>query len=229
MPPRSSSPICERSLDLTLIGIGRRDIPQCSPKHFFMEAFYRTFSGGRRPSPVVLRPSELVPVLPVGRICHVLVQWMNELLVPARQVELVLLRIRDVQNILQQDGHCSVNSYLGSSAKPFPVGLSCLSEPPAVAGIKPHLIRLNNPAAGCWHDVGSRAVSSRGVITGANSPPSNNRIGPVTRRSEKRGRFSTGKPPTIRRDGFYEFQGICLPGSQVQHCNLSGVEDRWSR
>src|ERR1035437_6906188 len=50
MPPRSSSPICERSLDLTLIGIGRRDIPQCSPKHFLMEVLYRTFSGGRRPS-----------------------------------------------------------------------------------------------------------------------------------------------------------------------------------
>src|ERR1035437_3349866 len=50
MPPRSSSPICERSLDLTLIGIGRRDIPQCSPKHFLMEVFCRTFSGGRRPS-----------------------------------------------------------------------------------------------------------------------------------------------------------------------------------
>src|ERR1035441_2674961 len=49
MPPRSSSPICERSLDLTLIGIGRRDIPQCSSKHFHMEAFYRTFSGGQRP------------------------------------------------------------------------------------------------------------------------------------------------------------------------------------
>src|ERR1035437_3536190 len=49
MPPRSSSPICERSLDLTLIGIGRRDIPQCSPKHFLMEVFCRTFSGGRRP------------------------------------------------------------------------------------------------------------------------------------------------------------------------------------
>src|ERR1017187_7037363 len=49
MTPRSSSPICERSLDLTLIGIGRRDIPQCSSKHFHMEAFYRTFSGGQRP------------------------------------------------------------------------------------------------------------------------------------------------------------------------------------
>src|ERR1035437_8534710 len=49
MPPRSSSPICERSLDLTLIEIGRRDIPQCSPKHFFMQMFYRTFSGGQRP------------------------------------------------------------------------------------------------------------------------------------------------------------------------------------
>src|SRR5450756_63958 len=49
MPPRSNSPICERSLDLTLIEIGRRDIPQCSPKHFFMKAFYRTFSGGQRP------------------------------------------------------------------------------------------------------------------------------------------------------------------------------------
>src|ERR1035437_7254239 len=50
MPPRSSSPICERSLDLTLIGIGRRDIPQCSSKQFHTEAFYRTFSGGQRPS-----------------------------------------------------------------------------------------------------------------------------------------------------------------------------------
>src|ERR1039457_2792000 len=49
MPPGSSSPICERSLDLTLIGIGRRDIPQCSSKHFHMEAFYQTFSGGQRP------------------------------------------------------------------------------------------------------------------------------------------------------------------------------------
>src|ERR1035441_2808909 len=49
MPPRSSSPICERSLDLTVIGIGRRDIPQCSSKHFHMEAFSRTFSGGQRP------------------------------------------------------------------------------------------------------------------------------------------------------------------------------------
>src|ERR1035438_6580559 len=50
MPRRSSSPICERSLDLTLIGIGRRDIPQCNSKHFHMEAFYQTFSGGQRPS-----------------------------------------------------------------------------------------------------------------------------------------------------------------------------------
>src|ERR1035437_7582161 len=50
MPPRSSSPICERSFDLTLIEIGRRDIPQCSPKHFIMQMFYRTFSSGRRPS-----------------------------------------------------------------------------------------------------------------------------------------------------------------------------------
>src|SRR5450759_4638736 len=49
MPPRSNSPICERSLDLTLIEIGRRDIPQCSPKHFFTQMFYRTFSGGQRP------------------------------------------------------------------------------------------------------------------------------------------------------------------------------------
>src|ERR1035437_9547744 len=30
--------------------IAHRDIPQCSPKHFLMEVFYRTFSGGRRPS-----------------------------------------------------------------------------------------------------------------------------------------------------------------------------------
>src|ERR1035441_1581065 len=52
MPPRSSSPICERSLDLTLIGIGRRDIPQCSSKHFHTEAFYRTFSGGQTPSSI---------------------------------------------------------------------------------------------------------------------------------------------------------------------------------
>src|ERR1017187_4194632 len=43
MPPRSNSRICERSLDLTLIGIGQRAIPQCSQKHFFMEAFYRMF------------------------------------------------------------------------------------------------------------------------------------------------------------------------------------------
>src|ERR1039458_7632987 len=50
MPRRSSSPICERSLDLTLIGIGRRDIPQCNSKHFHMEALYKTFSGGQRPS-----------------------------------------------------------------------------------------------------------------------------------------------------------------------------------
>src|SRR5450759_4319459 len=49
MPPRSSSPICERSLDLTLIGIGRRDIPQCSLKHFLMQMLYRTFSSGQRP------------------------------------------------------------------------------------------------------------------------------------------------------------------------------------
>src|ERR1035437_1891563 len=55
MPPRSSSPICERSLDLTLIGIGRRDIPQCSPNHFLMQMFYRTFSGGQRPSRPVLK------------------------------------------------------------------------------------------------------------------------------------------------------------------------------
>src|SRR5664280_257713 len=55
MPPRSSSPICERSLDLTLIGIGRRDIPQCSSKHFHMEAFYRTFSGGQRPRSLTLK------------------------------------------------------------------------------------------------------------------------------------------------------------------------------
>src|ERR1019366_1106793 len=52
MPPRSSSPICERSLDLTLIGIVRRDIPQCSSKHFHTEAFYRTFSGGQTPSSI---------------------------------------------------------------------------------------------------------------------------------------------------------------------------------
>src|ERR1017187_5688347 len=58
MPPRSSSPICERSLDLTLIGIGRRDIPQCSSKHFHMEAFYRTFSGGQRPREWLLRAKE---------------------------------------------------------------------------------------------------------------------------------------------------------------------------
>src|ERR1035437_7378374 len=50
MPTSSSSPICERSFDLTLIEIGRRDIPQCSPKHFIMQMFYRTFSSGRRPS-----------------------------------------------------------------------------------------------------------------------------------------------------------------------------------
>src|ERR1035437_1515536 len=49
MPPRSNSPICERSLDLTLIEIGRRDIPQCSPKHSFTQMFYRTCSGGQRP------------------------------------------------------------------------------------------------------------------------------------------------------------------------------------
>src|SRR5450759_4626985 len=55
MPPRSNSPICERSLDLTLIEIGRRDIPQCSPKHFFTQMFYRTFSGGQRPSADDLR------------------------------------------------------------------------------------------------------------------------------------------------------------------------------
>src|ERR1017187_2848294 len=58
MPPRSSSPICERSLDLTLIGIGRRDIPQCSSKHFHMEAFYQTFSGGQRPSLSAARPAK---------------------------------------------------------------------------------------------------------------------------------------------------------------------------
>src|ERR1035441_9526861 len=62
MPPRSSSPICERSLDLTLIGIGRRDIPQCSSKHFHMEAFYHTFSGGQRPSqPAAPSPSAATP------------------------------------------------------------------------------------------------------------------------------------------------------------------------
>src|SRR5208283_1334586 len=49
MPSRSSSEICERSLDLTLIGIGRRIIPQCAQKHFFREAFYKTSSGGRKP------------------------------------------------------------------------------------------------------------------------------------------------------------------------------------
>src|ERR1035441_2477080 len=42
------------SLDLTLIGIGRRDIPQRSSKHFHMEAFYQTFSGGQRPSQLAL-------------------------------------------------------------------------------------------------------------------------------------------------------------------------------
>src|SRR5208283_1801726 len=62
MPPRSSSPICERSLDLTLIGIGRRDIPQCSPKHFRMEVFYRTFSDGQRPSqPPFSPPTSAAP------------------------------------------------------------------------------------------------------------------------------------------------------------------------
>src|ERR1035438_10495672 len=66
MPPRSSSPICERSLDLTLIGIGRRDIPQCSSKHFHMEAFYQTFSGGQRPSKVFVLPYH------IGFSCSVL-------------------------------------------------------------------------------------------------------------------------------------------------------------
>src|ERR1035441_5555708 len=62
MHPRSSSPICERSLDLTLIGIGRRDIPQCSPKHFLMQMFYRTFSGGQRPSvPICIIPWPIAP------------------------------------------------------------------------------------------------------------------------------------------------------------------------
>src|SRR5450759_255781 len=60
MPPRSNSPICERSLDLTLIEIGRRDIPQCSPKHFFTQLFYRTFSGGQRPRSVDSFPAGAV-------------------------------------------------------------------------------------------------------------------------------------------------------------------------
>src|ERR1035441_10336045 len=50
MPSRSSSPICESSLVLALIVIGRRDIAQCSSKHFHMEAFYQAVSGGQRPS-----------------------------------------------------------------------------------------------------------------------------------------------------------------------------------
>src|SRR5450759_1666634 len=76
MPPRSNSPICERSLDLTLIEIGRRDIPQCSPKHFFTQMFYRTFSGGQRPRlafhsrpepQVTAKPQLFNPVSPVPK------------------------------------------------------------------------------------------------------------------------------------------------------------------
>src|ERR1022692_4034864 len=54
MPPRNSWPICVRSFGLILIGMGRRAIPQYAIKHFNMEVFYRTSSGGRRPSPLHL-------------------------------------------------------------------------------------------------------------------------------------------------------------------------------
>src|ERR1035437_7180709 len=75
MPPRSNSPICERSLDLTLIEIGRRDIPQCSPKHSFTQMFYRTLSGGQTPSSLhparmlqpALHPRTAPPPPPVPR------------------------------------------------------------------------------------------------------------------------------------------------------------------
>src|SRR5664279_310014 len=86
MPPRSSSPICERSLDLTLIGIGRRDIPQCSSKHFHMEAFYRTFSGGQgTSSPQVLSSAAVLvgfdadPHPDVLRPCKFPVQFRKSL------------------------------------------------------------------------------------------------------------------------------------------------------
>src|ERR1035441_6912873 len=51
MPPRNNWPICVRSFDLILIGIGRRAIPQYAIKHLTMQMFYRTSSDGRRPSP----------------------------------------------------------------------------------------------------------------------------------------------------------------------------------
>ena len=54
MPPRSNSQICVRSFGLILTGIGRRAIPQYAIKHFNMEVFYSTSSGGRRPSRVHL-------------------------------------------------------------------------------------------------------------------------------------------------------------------------------
>src|ERR1035441_2404639 len=79
MPPRSSSPICERSLDLTLIGIGRRDIPQCSPKHFLMQMFDRTFSGGQRPSGKKQRAWPLNGFQSVGSM--ILDETQNKLLV----------------------------------------------------------------------------------------------------------------------------------------------------
>src|ERR1019366_6953658 len=49
MPPRNNWPICVRSFDLILIGIGRRAIPQYAIKHLTMQMFYRTSSDGRRP------------------------------------------------------------------------------------------------------------------------------------------------------------------------------------
>src|ERR1035441_4360888 len=75
MPPRSSSPICERSLGLTLIGIGGRDIPQCSLKHFLMQMLYQTFSGGHRTSEAsvetIFRKRLTAYAVPANR-CHYL-------------------------------------------------------------------------------------------------------------------------------------------------------------
>ena len=40
-----------RSFDLTLMEIGHRAIPNDGPKRSLMQLFYRTYSGGQRPSP----------------------------------------------------------------------------------------------------------------------------------------------------------------------------------
>src|ERR1035441_10409455 len=67
MPPRNNWPICVRSFDLILIGIGRRAIPQYAIKHLTMQMFYRTSSDGRRPSRTFTsRRAILNPRLAIG-------------------------------------------------------------------------------------------------------------------------------------------------------------------